>query len=54
MQCALKRLESSEHSRRLNKVNMMVQDVRETIARCPDDALAGLSMVVNMVCLDTD
>lgn len=52
--CALERLETSEHGCRLNKINMMVQNVRETVARGPDDALSGLIVLVNIVSLDTD
>jgi hypothetical protein len=53
MQRALERLEASEHSRRLNKINMVMQDLRETVARGPDNTLSGFSVLVNIISLDS-
>ena len=53
MQCALESFEASKHGRRLNEVDMFVQNLRETVACCPDDALSGLTILVNMVRLDS-
>jgi hypothetical protein len=48
------RLETSEHGRRLNKINVRVQDIRETVARGPNNALSGVSVLVDIVSLDID
>lgn len=52
MQRALERLEASEHGRWLYKVNMIMQDLWETVARGADDALSGLSVLINRISLD--
>jgi hypothetical protein len=51
VQRALERLETSEHGSRLNKIDVVMQDLRETIARGSDDAFSSLSMLVNMIIL---
>jgi hypothetical protein len=52
VQRALERLEPSEHRRRLYKINMVMQDLWETVARGPDNALSAFNVLVNMVSLD--
>ena len=53
MQRAPERLEASEHGRRLYKINMVMQDLRETVARGPNDTLSGFSMLVDIISLNS-
>jgi hypothetical protein len=51
VQRTLERLEASEHGSGLNKIDVVVQGLRKTVARGPDDALSSLDMLVNMIIL---
>lgn len=53
MQRALERLKASEHGCRLYKINMVMQDLRETVARGPNDTLSGFSVLVNIISLNS-
>jgi hypothetical protein len=51
VQRTLERLEASEHGSGLYKVDVVVQDLRKTVARGSDDALSSLNMPVHMIIL---
>jgi hypothetical protein len=53
VQCAFESFEGSEHGRRLNEIDVLVQGLRKTVGRCTDDALSSLTVLVDMVSLDT-
>ena len=45
-------LEGPEHCGRLDELDMLVKMVREAVASCPDDRLATLCVLPNVVFLD--
>lgn len=51
VQRTLECLEASEHGSGLYKVDVVVQDLRKTVARSSDDALSSMDMPINMIFL---